>query len=96
MEDTTLLNLPYWKPLSHNISWSDALKICPKPWCYHTAEELNHGPIKGSFNTYEGGGYHAVLGYNVDGISRLKQDSRPPMGRSPNSNSLFGIHSVQY
>ena len=75
VEDTTLLRLPYWKPLPHNISWSEALKICPKPWRYHTAEELNHGPIRGSFNTYQGGGYPAVLGYNVDTASRVLNET---------------------
>ena len=75
MEDTTLLSLPHWKPLTHNISWSEALKICPKPWRYHTAEELNQGPIRGSYNTYEGGGYPAVLGYNTDTAGRVLNET---------------------
>lgn len=75
MEDTTLLSLPYWKPLSHNISWSEALKICPKPWRYHTAEELNQGTIRGSYNTYEGGGYPVVLGYNAETANRVLKET---------------------
>lgn len=75
MEDTTLLSLPGWKPLSHNISGSDGLKTCPKPWRYHTAEELNQGLIRGSFNTYGGGGYPAVLGYNVDTAYRVLNET---------------------
>ena len=38
--------------------------MCPKPWRYQTAEELDNDPIKASHNTYEGGGYAAVLGYD--------------------------------
>ena len=75
MEDTTLLSLPSWKPLSRNISWSEALKICPKPWRYQTAEELNRGPIRGSYNTYEGGGYPAVLGYNDNTANRVLNET---------------------
>ena len=75
VEDTTLLSLPYWKPLSRNISWSEALKICPKPWRYHTAEELNQGPIRGSYNTYKGGGYPALLGYNADTANRVLNET---------------------
>ena len=65
-EDATLLNLPGWKPLPHNTTWPKALQICPKPWRYQTAEELNNDPIKASYNSYEGGGYAAILGYDED------------------------------
>jgi len=40
--------------------------MCPKPWRYQTTEELNNDPRKGSFNSYEGGGYAATLGYDED------------------------------
>ena len=40
--------------------------MCPKPWRYQTAEELNIDPRKGSFNSYEGGGYATTLGYDED------------------------------
>ena len=40
--------------------------MCPKPWRYQTAEELNNDPIKASYNSYEGGGYVAILGYDED------------------------------
>ena len=63
-EDITLLSLPGWKPLPYNISWPKALEICPKPWRYQTAEELDNDPIKGTYNSYEGGGYAAVMGYD--------------------------------
>ena len=38
--------------------------MCPKPWRYQTGDELDNDPIKGSFNSYEGGGYVAVMGYD--------------------------------
>ncbi|XP_078351506.1 polycystin family receptor for egg jelly-like isoform X2 [Oculina patagonica] len=65
-EDTTLLSLPGWNALPENTSWSKALTICPKPWRYQTAEELNIGSIKAPYNTYGGGGYPALLGYDED------------------------------
>ena len=63
-EDTTLLSLPGWKPLPYNTSWPAALRMCPKPWRYQTAEELQNDPTKAIYNTYQGGGYTAVLGYD--------------------------------
>ena len=59
-----MLNLPRWKPLPYNTSWPKALQLCPKPWRYQTAEELDNGPIKTRYNSYEGGGYIAALGYD--------------------------------
>ena len=38
--------------------------MCPKPWRYQTAEQLDNDPIKGTYNSYEGGGYIAVMGYD--------------------------------
>ena len=38
--------------------------MCPKPWRYQTAEELDNDPIKGTYSSYEGGGYVAVMGYD--------------------------------
>ena len=38
--------------------------MCPKPWRYQTAEELDNDPIKAAEKTYGGGGYPAVLGYD--------------------------------
>ena len=64
MEDTTTLSLPGWKPLPFNTSWPTALTLCPKPWRYQTAEELDSYPMTGTFNSYEGGGYVAVMGYD--------------------------------
>ena len=38
--------------------------MCPKPWRYQTAKELDNDPLKGAYNSYEGGGYVAVMGYD--------------------------------
>ncbi|XP_015749961.1 PREDICTED: polycystin-2-like, partial [Acropora digitifera] len=66
VEDTTALSLPGWKPLIHNASWPGALSLCPKPWRYQTAEELNSRPMTGTYNSYDGGGYVALLGYDEE------------------------------
>ena len=68
-EDTTPLSLPGWKSLPFNTSWPKALEICPKPWRYQTAKQLDNNPIKGTYNSYEAGGYVAVLGYD-EGTAR--------------------------
>ena len=69
MEDTTPLSLPGWKQLPSNTSWPKALKLCPKPWRYQTGEEIDNDPIKGTHNSYDGGGYVAVMGYD-DGTAQ--------------------------
>ena len=58
------MSLPGWKPPPLNTSWPNALKLCPKPWQYQTAEKLDNDPIQGTYNSYEGGGYVAVMGYD--------------------------------
>ena len=57
------MSLPGWKPLPINTSWPKALQMCPTPWRYQTAEELNNSPIKATYSAYDGGGYTAVMGY---------------------------------
>ncbi|KAL9954039.1 hypothetical protein ACROYT_G041527 [Oculina patagonica] len=74
-EDTTLLRLPGWKPLPYNTSWPKALEMCPKPWRYQTADELDNDPIKTSQNTYGGGGYPAVLGYDENTASGVLNET---------------------
>ena len=59
-----MLSLPGWKPLPFNTSWPNALQMCPKPWRYQTAVELHSGLIKTKYNSYGGGGYVAILGYD--------------------------------
>lgn len=40
--------------------------MCPKPWRYQTAKELDNDPIKAAYNTYGGGGYVVTMGYEED------------------------------
>ncbi|XP_022810198.1 uncharacterized protein LOC111347198 [Stylophora pistillata] len=75
IEDTTELSLPGWQPLSNNISWPKALRICPKPWRYHTAQTLDNDPVKAVYNTYGGGGFVAVLGYDEQTANRVIGDT---------------------
>lgn len=53
--------------------------LCPIPWRYKTARELQTLPISGKFKYYYGGGYVADLGYNLktakDVISKLENNS---------------------
>ena len=38
--------------------------MCPKPWRYQTAAELRNYPVQAAYNSYGGGGYAAVMGYD--------------------------------
>ena len=49
--------------------------MCPKPWRYQTAEELDNDPIKASYNSYEGGGFAAVLGYDEHTAHRVLSET---------------------
>lgn len=49
-----------------NTSWPRALQLCPKPWRYRTGKELDNGRIRGTYNTYDGGGYVALMGYDFE------------------------------
>lgn len=40
--------------------------MCPRPWRYQTAKELDNDPIKAVYNTYGGGGYVVIMGYKED------------------------------
>lgn len=61
-----MLSLPGWQPIPQNTSWPKSLLMCPKPWRYQTAEDLNNDPIKATYNIYGGGGYVAMMGYKED------------------------------
>ena len=55
---------PGWWSIPTNITQSDFLKLCPKPWRYKTAKDLGNIPLWGYHTLYGGGGYIADLGYN--------------------------------
>ena len=61
------------KNYSHFASTYD---ICPKPWRYQSGKEintLNHGAVK---HSYDGGGYIADLGYNMESALEVIRDLR--------------------
>ena len=49
--------------------------MCPKPWRYQKAKELDNDPVKASFNTYGGGGYAALLGYDENTASGVLSET---------------------
>lgn len=49
----------------------DLLRLCPKPWRYNTSTELNTLPYNGRHTFYDGGGYVADLGYNLQTALRV-------------------------
>lgn len=46
-------------------------KLCPAPWRYNSAEDLQLIASRGVFTVYSGGGYVADLGYSKDTASPL-------------------------
>lgn len=49
----------------------ELLRLCPKPWRYNTSTELNTLPYYGRHKFYDGGGYVADLGYNLQTALRV-------------------------
>ena len=49
----------------------ELLRLCPKPWRYNTSTELNALPYNGQYTFYDGGGYVADLGYNLQTALRV-------------------------
>lgn len=74
-EDTGPISLPGWKPLPHNTSWPKALNLCPVPWRYQSSVEINNVPIRGTYNSYGGGGYVAVMGYDEQTANRVLNET---------------------
>ena len=64
-EDKTPMYLPKWKLPPTDVSRSSFDILCPKPWRYHTSEEINNLPKVTPRGTYGGGGYVADLGYDL-------------------------------
>ena len=69
-QDTTPYNKPGWIPINDITSLlsnsTELDSLCPRPWQYLTADDLNTEPIRGKMGTYSGGGYVANLGYNSE------------------------------
>ena len=61
--------MPGWIPI-YNLtvfkSHFEKLFLCPRPWRYETAKELQTLSFQGLISVYSGGGFVADLGYNTD------------------------------
>ena len=54
------------------LSWNDLSQLCPRPWRYSTAEELNNFP-SWAHHIYGGGGYVLNLGYDKPTAIRMME-----------------------
>lgn len=60
--------MPKWIPIVNESgvqSLYERFYLCPRPWRFQTAEELNALSFRGLASTYSGGGHVADLGYNT-------------------------------
>ena len=76
-EDTTPYSQPRWIPvqnLSNVQSEFELLRLCPKPWRYQTANELQALSYQGQMFSYGGGGFVAELGYNARSALKIIND----------------------
>ena len=74
-EDTTRLYLPHWIHLSGaQKGWANLSQLCPRPWRYSSAEELNNLPSWAQHHIYDGGGYVLDLGYDKPTAIRMMED----------------------
>lgn len=77
-EDKTKLNQLGWgADKNGNVSSNTTIltpETCPKPWRYHTANEISSLPFWGRRTTYGGGGYVAHLGYQPEIAGRVITD----------------------
>lgn len=70
-----MFSLPGWQPLPPNVSFPEALAVCPEPWRYQTPHEIKSGAVHGKYNLYEGGGYVAILGYDMETADRVVSEA---------------------
>lgn len=74
-EDKTRLYLPHWIHLSDSqLGWANLTQMCPRPWRYSSAEELNNFPSLAQHHLYDGGGYVLDLGYDKPTAIRMMED----------------------
>lgn len=68
-EDTTKYHMPKWIPIYNESSVQllfERFYLCPRPWRFQTAQELDGRWFQGLASAYSGGGHVADLGYNAD------------------------------
>ena len=75
IEDKTIFSLPGWEPLPPNTSFPEALSVCPEPWRYQTPQEIKSEAVFGRYKLYEGGGYIAILGYDMETADRVVNEA---------------------
>lgn len=74
-EDTTRLYLPQWVHLLNSqLKWTNLSDVCPRPWRYLSAQELNNYPSWAQHHPYDGGGYVLDLGYDRPTAMRMMED----------------------
>ena len=74
-EDTTRLYLPQWVHLLNSqLKWTNLTDVCPRPWRYSSAQELNNYPSWAQHHLYDGGGYVLDLGYDRPTAMRMMED----------------------
>lgn len=71
--------MPGWFPITNTTffqSLFDLQRLCPKPWRYLTSSELQTLSYQGVYSIYDGGGFVADLGYNLQSalnvVNKLK------------------------
>ena len=62
-EDKTSFSKPGWKPVDNSTNKDELFRLCPKPWRYQSAEDMDTVPKWGQFSFYPGGGFVVDLGY---------------------------------
>ncbi|XP_068680257.1 LOW QUALITY PROTEIN: polycystin-1-like protein 2 [Montipora foliosa] len=73
-EDTTRLYLPHWVRLSTSqLQWTNVTELCPRPWRYSSAKELNNFASWAQHHLYAGGGYVLDLGYDRPTAMRMME-----------------------
>lgn len=75
-EDRTPFHLPNWLPLKNYSDFQSVSDICPKPWRYRTALQIETSSHDGVKETYDGGGYVADLGYNKETAADVVRELR--------------------
>ncbi|XP_074631330.1 polycystin-1-like protein 2 isoform X3 [Acropora palmata] len=92
-EDKTPYSMPRWQKIPANqtvlLSEFALRKMCPKPWRYHSAEELQTLPFQGIRGIYGGGGYVADMGYTKGSAMRVIQNLQNNSWIDEKSRAVF-------
>ena len=75
-EDRNPYSLPKWIPLKNYSHFQSVYDLCPRPWRYQSASQINTLSHKAVKETYDGSGYVADLGYNQETASKVIRELR--------------------